>query len=448
MTDNTTPSIPFSKPTRNVNGILLLYHHPMKANAPTIMEYVNAFPNHSRFPVYTLNTELGFPAGLENLRFSVLLFHYSLFGMFPYKISNRFYDYIASDTESYKVAIFQDEYHYCQPRFAFVDNYKIDCIYSCYAPRYYDALYYKNTRVPEVAPALTGYVSDEMVEMGRRFTTPFNKRSIDISYRGRELQFYMGRGGREKTEIARGFLARSQGLNLKLDIQIGEDHRIYGEDWYRFLADSKAVLGVESGVSLTDFEDTVRENVTQALRKNPNLTFEEVYEAYLKPYDEKVPVRTISPRHFEAAALRVCQILFEGEYAGVLQPMRHYITLKKDFSNFDQVIRLIKDQDFCLEMVETAYQDLIASGRYSFKHFVEEFDTRLIGAGVQMKAAKQEQPDEIVSILQADLMKRKIVLFLRDNIFSILQPLNQLPGYQRYKPHLVKLFPWLFTTSP
>ena len=50
-----------------------------------------------------------------------------------------------------------------------------------------------------------------------------------------------------------------------------------------------------------------------------------------------IDLRTISPRHFEAAAFRVCQVLFEGRYAGVMEPMRHYIPLRKDFSNFDEV---------------------------------------------------------------------------------------------------------------
>ncbi|MCC6146926.1 MAG: hypothetical protein IT308_05100 [Anaerolineaceae bacterium] len=427
---------------RNINGILLLYHHYLKANAPTIMEYVNAFPRHTRFPIWTLNTELGFPKELENLRFSAVIFHYALFGMWPYKFNRKFENYIARDQSSFKVAIFQDEYHYCQPRFKFVNTSGIDLIYSCYDPKYYDQIYYKYTQVPKVVPALTGYVSEEMIDLGQRLTVPFEQRSIDISYRGRDLPFHMGRGSQEKTEIARGFLARSQNLDLKLDIQIGEDNRIYGENWYRFLANSKAVLGVESGVSLSDFEDVIRLPVEEAVRKNPNLTFEEVYEKYLKPLDEKIPVRTISPRHFEAAALRVCQVLFEGEYAGVLQPMRHYIPLKKDFSNFDQVITLLKDQDFCHQMVETAYKELIASGRYSFKQFIKEFDDRLLESGARLEPAQPGQPDEVTTLFKADLPLRKRQWALHQAIHRIYQPLGKLPGYRHIKPYLKKVLPW------
>ena len=60
-------------------------------------------------------------------------------------------------------------------------------------------------------------------------------------------------------------------------------------------------------------------------------------------WDWKIPYRTISPRNFEAAAFRVCQILYEGHYSGVMEPMRHYIPLRKDFSNFDEVVERFRD---------------------------------------------------------------------------------------------------------
>ena len=67
----------------------------------------------------------------------------------------------------------------------------------------------------------------------------------------------------------------------------------------------------------------------------------------LPRWEDNVYYRTISPRHFEAAAFRICQVLFEGRYSGVLEPMVHYIPLKKDFSNIDEVIRRISRTPRC-----------------------------------------------------------------------------------------------------
>jgi hypothetical protein len=77
----------------------------------------------------------------------------------------------------------------------------------------------------------------------------------------------------------------------------------------------------------------------------------------------------------------VCQILFEGHYQGILKPMVHYLPLKKDFSNFDNVIRMFRDPVIRNELTENAYRDLIASGRYSYQKFIQAFDSHLEAAG-------------------------------------------------------------------
>ncbi len=58
-----------------INGALMIYHHPLLRNATTIMEHVNAFEKHSRFKIWSINTELGFPPALQNMRFKVILLH-------------------------------------------------------------------------------------------------------------------------------------------------------------------------------------------------------------------------------------------------------------------------------------------------------------------------------------------------------------------------------------
>ena len=346
------------------------------------MEYVNAFSRHSKFPVLAVNTEFGFPALLLRNRFKCIVMHYSLFGDWPYKLSKRFYRYLSSSSQSYKIAIFQDEYRHCQTRFGFINDYKIDCVYTCIDQAFIPEFYGKYTQAACIKTVLTGYVSQEMVEQAERLTKPDQQRSIDIGYRGRPLPFYMGKGAQEKTEIADGFLARSGGLDLNLDIKMGEEDRIYGDAWYEFLANCRGVLGVESGTSFCDVKDEVRPAVDVLVAENPAITFDEVYEKVLKKVEGHIPIRTISPRHFEAAALRVCQILYEGEYAGMMKPMEHYIPLKKDFSNFREVMRLFRDQETRQRITENAYRDMITSGQYSYKAFINNFDEQLLEGGL------------------------------------------------------------------
>ena len=66
-----------------------------------------------------------------------------------------------------------------------------------------------------------------------------------------------------------------------------------------------------------------------------------------------------------------------------MEPMRHYIPLRKDFSNFDEVIERFKQPELRAELTENAHRDLIASGDYSFARMIESFDGVLAETGVE-----------------------------------------------------------------
>jgi len=367
---------------RTVNGVLLLYHLPLAPSATTITEHVQAFPTYSRFKVWALNTELGFPPGLRDLRFSAIVLHYSLFGTRHYRLSQEYLDYLARATSSLKIAFCQDEFQYGPQRFAFINQYGIDYVYSLLDSAHVDKVYGRYTPACQVRHTLTGYVSPAFVAIARELERPDEQRTIDIGYRARRLDFYMGKGGQEKHRIADELERRAAGRGLVLDLSTDESRRLYGRSWHEFLANCRGVLGVEAGVSVFDPEDTIRPECERRLARNPRLTFEELYDDLLVHWEERIPYRTIGPRHFEAAAFRACQIMFEGAYQGILQPMVHYIPLKKDFSNFEEVLRLFLDRDVRRELTANAYRDLIASGRYSYRSFIEAFDDELLRAGL------------------------------------------------------------------
>src|ERR1044072_107166 len=94
---------------RTVGGILLLYHHPLRRDAPTIMEPVNSFRECSRCTVWNVNTELGFPRALAGLEFQAIVLHYSLFGSTSYMLGEEFLRYLDECEASVKVGFFQDE---------------------------------------------------------------------------------------------------------------------------------------------------------------------------------------------------------------------------------------------------------------------------------------------------------------------------------------------------
>ena len=100
---------------------------------------------------------------------------------------------------------------------------------------------------------------------------------------------------------------------------------------------------------------------------HPFASFEEVPPKYLKE-DGKIDLQVISPRCFEAAALGTVMVMYPGEYSGLLKPGVHYISLEKDFSNFDDVIGKIKNHAYLEEISLNAHLDLVEKLNFPIKN--------------------------------------------------------------------------------
>ncbi len=179
-----------------------------------------------------------------------------------------------------------------------------------------------------------------------------------------------------------------------LDIDTSETGRLYGDRWYRFLGRCRAMLGVESGTSYLDLEDEVYRDYAAASGRRQAGHARGADGRAARALDHNYSYRTISPRHFEAAAFRICQVLFEGEYSGVLQPMVHYLPLKKDFSNFEEVVRQLSDDGLRREIADNAHRDLIASERYPTRRLVGKLDDDLSAAGLKPRCPRAQRASD------------------------------------------------------
>jgi hypothetical protein len=62
-------------------------------------------------------------------------------------------------------------------------------------------------------------------------------------------------------------------------------------------------------------------------------------------------------------------VLIEGAYDRVLIPEKHYIELKSDFSNLDEVLDIIAKDEVREEITSRAWQDIVESGKYTYRSF-------------------------------------------------------------------------------
>jgi hypothetical protein len=384
-----------------INGILLIYHHSLSQNAPTIMDHVNSFKTYSKFPVWEVNTLYGFPTGIKLSQFSIVVLHYSLFGSYPFALPERFVRYLRGCDKTIKIAFFQDEYRYCEQRYELIDMLKIDGIFTLLDQEYFGSVYYERCGVKKVLPTLTGYIPEIKNSDISKLNKPHYERKIDVGYRARQLPFFMGRGAQEKTDIAINFANIATGRGLKLNLSNDENSRIYGENWLSFVGNCKFMLGVEAGVTIFDFDGKIERKCEQLTKQDPTISFEKVSQLILAQIDGNVNYRMISPRIFEMATLQTVPLLFRGNYNGIIQPDLNYILIEKDFSNADDVFDKMADDQLVQSIIENNLQ-LVSKHELSFEAFIASFDKNLSNTFElnHMKVSKgvKEQTDELLRI--------------------------------------------------
>jgi len=355
-------------------NILLLCNRPARrVNAATIVDHLDAFTRYSKHQVRLLSFVRQLPSALDLEQFDVVVIHYSI------AIGWRSQDFInpeekrrIRDFSGLKVVFIQDEYRHVNAAIEALRFMRIDVLFTCVPDAEIEKVY-PAASLPGLAKVsnLTGYVPEGALDVP---APRIADRPLHLGYRSRKPPFWLGELGYEKWSIADRFADHAEGTGLCLDLSYREQDRLYGPAWTRFVTRCKAMLGVESGASVFDFDGSVERQVEAYLQSNPETTFEDVQRRFLSPYEGRIRLNQISPRCFEAAALRTALVLYEGDYSGVLQPHRHFVPLRKDFANFPEVLKALKDDDYLQQMVDRTYEEIACNPTYSYRGFASSFD--------------------------------------------------------------------------
>jgi hypothetical protein len=343
-------------------------------NANVIRDFLFSFRTHSRHRYYYVFDCRILDGDTDFARFDVILIFWSVYLLAP-DLTEAARNRIRK-APALKALFLQDEYRDVRPMNSVMSELGVQVMFTCVAERDHQT-FYPNALIPTLEATYTvlpGYVPTYLETVS---VDPRASRSLDIGYRSREVPYYLGDLGREKRIIADRFDAVAREHGFRSDISVRERDRLYGRRWLEFLAASRCVLGSASGASVVDFSGAIRRNCERHLGLYPDATYEDVKERFFAEVDWRVVIDTVSPRTFEAAAFRCTLIQHEGGYAGILDPERHYIRVRRDHSNMPDVIDRMKDRDYCRRLAENAYRDLIANGRYSYRAFAAQFDRQL-----------------------------------------------------------------------
>ena len=357
--------------------VLLLCDIPPRI-ATAVRDHIEALENLSQHRWYRFPILGGIPSSVDLDRFDVIVVHYTLTACRERYLSTRSRARLAN-CRALKAIFIQDEYRHVNASIAAMRDIGAKLLFTC-VPMNEISKVYSEDALPGVRKVnvLTGYVPEGL--LNRPVLAP-SKRAFLVGYRSRRLPFWLGTLGEEKYSIGTQFLADAERFpSLACDISLGEEDRLYGDRWIEFLLRCRAVLGVESGASVCDFTGELQRAVEHTVRRNPVLGFEEISRRYLKDIDGRIKLNQISPRCYEAAALRTVMVMYPGEYSGRLEAWQHYIPLAKDHSNMDEVVSALGDGSLIDEMTERAYDEVALAPENSYAAFVEDVDRQFARA--------------------------------------------------------------------
>lgn len=420
-------------------------NYPLKAS---FRDHLFCFRNYLEgHKVFYYNASVSsIPSFILKLNFDLIIFHTSFliqrWNQSLYKKVLKRVE-ILKKLKGLKVALPQDEFIYLDDLCNFIRDFEIEYVFSVAPASEWDKIY-PNIDKEKVKfyEILTGYLENKTLEKIDELSKKNQLRPIDIGYRAWKAEAWLGRHGFIKTSISTLFKEKCIEYKLISDISNESKDTILGDKWYEFLLNCKYTISVEGGASILDRDGKIRKLSTEFVNKNPSASFDEIEANCFPKKDGTLRLFAISPRHLEACATKTCQILVEGNYNGVLKPNKHYIELKKDFSNIDIVMSQILDEKKRIEIVNNAYNDIVKSNKYTYRSFIEFFITtvsdKLEESNKNSKNSfyynllNYHEKTFIAYVFILSLLNRLIpLMFIRKILFAILS--EKAINYIRYK---------------
>jgi hypothetical protein len=375
--------------------ILILYDVLQWPPVVAVHDALYSFDRHSRARCWYLNVGIRrVPWWLSRIPFDAVIFHNTLlWDRVNPPLTRRHLRRLSrlKGVGRRRVALPQDEFLRSRSLVELINEFEIDHVFSVAPESEWHKLYagIDRSRVG-ISRVLTGYLAPETLKRIEAIVKAQESRRIAIGYRAARLGPALGRHGMLKSEIGERVKEAGLARGLPVDIAIGASSTIRGDHWYRFLANCKYTLGVEGGASVHDPDGSVQEASVRYLTDHPRASFDEVEANCFPGADGDIEYFAISPRHLEACATRTAQILVEGSYNGILRPQEHYIELRRDFSNLDEVLDMIEDDTVRERLTEAAYRDVVASGAYTYERLVRDVEAVAL-------AGAQDRRDSLVA---------------------------------------------------
>lgn len=322
-------------------------------------------------------------------------------------------------SKAVKIAFPQDDYWFSETRDRFYVDYKIDKVFPvCPESSWPDLVpnYIKSGGCLE--QGYTTYLTPHMLSH-HQFMKDLKGRKYDVVYRAKKNPAAPNRYGYIKGILGEIFTKAVTNRNdLRLDISTDPKKMFYGKSWIEFIADSRAILGSNSGSSVNLRNREVYEQLLKFQHLNPYYSSDQVECSVFNENDRQKKYTAISPRNLEAAMVGVLQILIPGDYSGFMKPYHDYVPLKEDCSNVDEILEILKDESLCLNMIQNCYNSILSQNSLNVGN--------VLNGTLEFVRSKVKRSHGIEARFRKIIKRYKIEVVIREKIWHFLAVINKI----------------------
>ena len=297
-----------------------------------------------------------------------------------------------------RIAMPQDDYTCCDILDQFICDLGITHVYTP-INRDLEVLYpHATARSVKFFEALTGYVDVAEFNRVSQFSRPFSERQTDVGQRIRLLPPHLGSEAGEKGKLAIEFSKRAREAGFECDVSTRSEDVLLGDDWYRFLGNSKYTVSAKGGATLADPKGKLADQVRRMHLRESTVSNNVINSRLKRHLGRTGNFTAISPRIFEASAMGVCQILKRDDYFDGFEAWKHYVPIEKDSDPFNDVFDLMRDDARAIEIVKASQEFLLNSDEYTYKNFLRGLSKEI---GLAASVATQQVTDSSTELDRA-----------------------------------------------
>ena len=223
------------------------------------------------------------------------------------------------------------------------------------------------------SPVYCGYLEENYLPQYQSMRRPFTQRSVDVGQRVRLLSSTeYGDFAARKAQTALAFAEEARCQGFVCDVSTAENDRLSGDAWLRFLGDTRFTLTAESGASRIDATGSIARRARYLRLMAPRLTELDLVAILKLSEEPQIPLKSLSGRFFEAAAMGCCQVLLPGKYPSGLEAGVHYLALDEDLSNSSEVLEQMRDQDSCESIADNCLEAVLSDESNTYRGFVDQ----------------------------------------------------------------------------